>query len=427
MSLIGRTIPAPVGARRWPSAQTCRAGVPFSIPARRTVRILTAIVCGVLMLLNVTGCRTSPAPKPGRTKLSSELIEVPAQLIGNLLVVETQWDKGGPWRFLVDTGSSATLVSPAFAARYATAETARGMPAVRVRGADGNVTTLGAVTLRRIELGDARFERVRALVFDCAELSAHLGMRIDGVLGFPLFRETVLTLDYPQSRLLLTSAGQPPLVPGTPLQFDATAKVPLIPLGLGDRTFFALIDSGSDGPLSLNPAGMQLRFANGPRPGTIVGTLAGDRQQQIGRLQDTLRLGIYRLPQPVVDLTENLSSIGGEVLRHFSVSFDQIRGTATFHRSATTPIRSPERRSIGIGFSRTAAYWRIVGLVPDSPASRAGLQPGDLVVRIDGEPVEHWPLDRYRMLIENTDEVELTLLDGRTERTLRLPTFVLVP
>ena len=35
---------------------------------------------------------------------------------------------------------------------------------------------------------------VDVLIYDCEPLSAHLGVRIDGVLGFPLFRETLLTL-----------------------------------------------------------------------------------------------------------------------------------------------------------------------------------------------------------------------------------------
>ena len=41
-----------------------------------------------------------------------------------------------------------------------------------------------------------------------------------------------------------------------------------------------------------------------------VGTLTGDRPQQIGRLADTLGIGDFRLPRPIVDLTDELSAIG---------------------------------------------------------------------------------------------------------------------
>lgn len=386
-------------------------------------------LCGfvLLCLLLTAGCRTPAGPKPGRTQLHARLVEISAQVIGNLVVVETQWDKSGPWRFLVDTGSSTTLVSPEFAARHATSRAARRVPTVRVRSADGRSTTLSPVTIRRIQLGDAEFERVECLVYDLAELSAHLGLRIDGVIGFPFFRETILTLDYPQSRLILMTAGNPPLVPGSRLAFDAGAKVPLIPVGLGERTLLALIDSGSDSPLNLNPAGLDLRFASEPRSGATVGTMLGDRRQVIGRLDQTLQLGDYRLPQPIVDLTDNLSSIGGEILRHFTVTFDQVRGVATFHRDTTAPIATPPKRSSGISFSKTAAYWRVAGVIPRSPAQQRGLKEGDLVVRINGEPVAQWDLRRFRQLVGLVSEIEFTLLDGREELLLTVPTMVLVP
>ena len=384
---------------------------------------LVPLVC----LLMLPGCRTPAGPKPGRTKLSAPLVEVPVKIVGNLVVVEVEWDRAGPWRFLVDTGSSATLVSPEFAARYRTKEVARQAPAVRVRDAAGRATMLEPVTIRRIELGDARFERVQCLIYDPAELSAHLGLKLDGILGFPLFRETILTLDYPRSRLILTAAERVPLVPGSRIAFNADARVPLIPVRLGERTLLTLIDSGSDGPLNLNPTGLDLRFASAPRPGSTLGTMTGDRRQEIGRVDLSLRIGDYQLPQPVVDLTDDLSSLGGEVLRHFTLTFDQVRGTVTFHRDSAIPIPSPPKRTSGISFSKTGAYWRIAGLVPDTPAAAGGLHIGDLVVRINGEPVEQWNLQRFRELVDSAPTIEYTLLNGRIETTLHVPTAVLVP
>lgn len=129
------------------------------------------------------------------------------------------------------------------------------------------MTELPATTLRRIEIGAARFEDVPALIYDCAPLSTHLGVKIDGVLGFPLFREILLTLDYPGSRLLLQPAKTNALVPGTVIGFDDRSKVPLIQVRLGTRSFIALIDSGSDSAFSLNPVGLAPQFAEPRGPG----------------------------------------------------------------------------------------------------------------------------------------------------------------
>ena len=367
-------------------------------------------------------------PTPGRTTFDAPLSSVPATLTANTLMVELSWDKFGPWRFLVDTGSSVTLVSPEFAARYVTATPTTQTPKVNVRSASGETTQLTGVTLRRISMGEVSFDQVPALIYDFTELSDHIGERIDGVLGFPLFRQTVLTLDYPQSRILLTrAAGSSTLQPGTHISFDTATKTPLIPIDLDGQTLVALVDSGSDGGLHLNPVGLNTRFLHGPVPGGVLATLSGERSQELGRLNGLLKVGAYSLPNPVIDLTDELSSIGGSILRNFVVTFDQQRGEVTFFRESLAPIASPPLRSAGLSFKRTPAYWRVVAVVPGSPAESAGVRVGDLVTRIDDEPVAVWPLLRYETRIAKADVIDLTFLHGRDETILTVPVFELVP
>jgi len=300
---------------------------------------------------------------------------------------------------------------------------------VPVRGADGDMTELPATSLRRLELGPARFEDVPALVYDCAPLSAHLGVRIDGVLGFPLFRDTLLTLDYPGSRVLLQPANSNTLTPGTVIQFDDRSKVPLIQVRMGNRNFISLIDSGSDSDFSLNPVGLEPQFAEAPRIGATVGTIiVGDRVQRIGRLAESISIAGHVFERPIVDLTDELSTVGSGMLRHFAVTFDQERNRVTFHRESREPIATPPRRSAGVSFNKTPAYWKVAGVIPGSPADGAGIHLGDLVTRINGEPVSRWDLRRYERAIASTGEIALTLLNGTAEsEPRRISVFDLVP
>jgi len=367
-------------------------------------------------------------PQPGRTTLGAPLVVLPAQTIDNYLIVEAKWDRFGPYHFLVDTGSSVTLVSPALAKRYPSANPpAPDAPRVRVASADGSTTELPPATLRRLELGDARFDEVPVLIYDCAPLSAHLGVNIDGVLGFPLFRETLLTLDYLRGRVLLQASHTPALTPGTVVPLDDANKIPLVRVRLGDRTIEVLLDSGSDAPLNLNPVGLEPKFAAPPRAGATVGTLTGDRPQQIGRLAETLQIGDFTLLRPIVDLTDELSSIGGEILKNFTVTFDQEHDKVTFQRDTHDPIISPSHRSAGVSFSKTPAYWRVAGVVPRSPAEAAGVQPGDLVTRVNGEPIAKWDLLRYEQLVATADDIAFTFLNGTVETEKRIRVFELVP
>jgi hypothetical protein len=360
--------------------------------------------------------------------MGSPLVILPAESIGNYLLIEAKWDRHGPYRFLVDTGSSVTLVTPVLARRYP----GRGAPSrattrVRVTGPDGTITELPRGSVRRLELGAARFEDVDVLIYDCEPLSAHLGVRIDGVLGFPLFRETLLTLDYPGSRVVLQPARSAPLVPGTIIAFDDARKTPLITVRLGDRSLVALIDSGSDALFSLNPVGVAPQFAYGPTIGATVGTIAGDRTQSIGRLGETLAIGDYAFHQPIVDLTDELSAMGGGMLKYFTVSFDQLHDHVTFYRESREPITTPVRRSAGVSFSKTPPYWRVAGVVPKSSAELAGVQQGDLVIKINGEPVAQWDLRRYEELVATATEITFTFLNGTAETEKRVSVFELVP
>jgi hypothetical protein len=385
-------------------------------------RLLAAVV-----LLFSAGCAIRPELKPGRTRLDTRLIVVPARVIGSQFVVEARWDKRGPWHFLVDTGSLGTLVSPELARWYATGRAALNAPSVRVTSPDGKAMLLPSVTIQSIALGDARFENVQALVYDCSELSAHLGVKIDGILGFPLFRETIFTLDYPQSRLVITPPAEVSYLPGATVKFNNTRRIPLIPIRVGDISLVALIDSGSDAALQLNPLGLNLSFASGPRPGAIISNLAGDRVQEIGRLAQPVALGQYTFPSPVVDLADQLSVVGANILRNFTVTFDQGRNQVTFFRETTAPIAMEPVRSSGLSVSKAAAYWRVVGVVPGSPADDAGVRSGDLITRINGESVSMWPLQRYEGLLKEAAEITFTFLDGAKENPIAIPTFALVP
>jgi hypothetical protein len=368
-------------------------------------------------------------PRPGQTSVGAPVVTLPVQMIDNYLILTAKWDKFGPYHFIIDTGSSVTLVTPELAQRYAAkGALPRFMPEVHDRSADGQTTDLPSTILSRIELGAARFANVPALVYDCSSLSAQFGVRIDGVLGFPLFRDTLLTLDYPHGVVRLqASALAAPTVAGTAIPFNNSQKIPLIPVRLGDRTLIALIDSGNDEALRLNPVGMDLPYAFPPTQGRIVHDLTGDHTERIGRLADTLYIGDKAVPHPLVEVIDELSALGGGILKYFVVTFDQEHDRVIFERDSTDPIALPAVRSVGLCFDKTPAYWRVAGVIPGTPASAAGLETGDLVTAINGEPTAQWDPRRYDQLMANAESIDFTLLNGTQKIDRPLKVVELVP
>ena len=84
-------------------------------------------------------------------------------------------------------------------------------------------------------------------------------------------------------------------------------------------------------------------------------------------------------------------------------------------------------RSAGVSFSKTPAYWRVAGVVPNSPAQAAGVERGDLIIRINGEPMAKWDLRRYEQLVASAGEILFTFLNGNNETETRVRIFDLVP
>ncbi len=387
---------------------------------------------GIAACLLLAGCVSGPR-NHGVPEAERPPVVVPAQVIANFFFVESQQADGKTYRFMVDTGSSVTYVSSAVADALKRKERSKGPPrTVRVRGANGHEFELPAVTLKQLRVGAQRFDDVPAVLYDFSEFSAHVGLKIDGLIGFPLFRRMLLTLDYPAGRLEIAPN---PVVAPPPVKQPRTSVVlynreqptPLVPVLMGNESFFVLIDSGSDLGLSLNPAGLHPRFVHGPRVGMMVGSLDGNKRQLVGRLEQNITIGTQLVQQPVVDLTEQLSSVGGELLRYFRLTFDQQRHIVTLVRSTDGPVEMPGRRSTGLSFRRFPNYWRLLAVVPDTPNRDIPVEAGDLCVRINGELVEKWTLERYTELVQTAARITYTFLSGAKEIDHEVQVFELVP
>lgn len=391
----------------------------------------------LVLLLWGGGCRTPPSSEAVPLELDpmpvvaqqalATRIELPMLFVGGLVVIETQAEDG-PWRFLIDTGSSTCLVSPEYAIRHLKKPVTPNAPKVWLRDASGRAAAAESVLLDRIDFGPANFQNVRALVFDCREISNHLGMEIHGVLGFSLFSNARLTLDYPNRKVIMSALQDKTPLRGCVLPVTSHNDVPLIQISLDNRSIVALIDTGNDGSVNLDPAGLDLNFASPPRRGTLVGTLYGDHEQFAARLAHTIYLGDHRIVNPIVDLSGTLTSLGGELLQEFEITFDQSRNLVAFYRpSHDMLLFTPPKLSAGVSFEKSLAYWKITAVAPDSPAHTVGLVPGDLVIRINHEPVENWDLARYRQLVDAGGFIDFTTIIGRNEIEHPVKVFTLVP
>jgi S1-C subfamily serine protease len=80
-----------------------------------------------------------------------------------------------------------------------------------------------------------------------------------------------------------------------------------------------------------------------------------------------------------------------------------------------------------MSFRKSPAYWKVLGVLPGSPADAGGVTQGDLVTRINGEPVARWDLSRFDRLVAGADRIDFTFINGTQEAVKPVKVVDIVP
>ena len=255
--------------------------------------------------------RPRPATSPARTTLPSAPVE--QAMAGGLPV---RLNGHGPFRLGFDSGQSfAALVSRDLADRLA-------LPVVdQVQVGDGsgaNDREVDVVAIASLTIGAAQFHDLQALVFDIPG---------DGALGFALFVDALLTLDFVRDRMRIERAALPPPdgreVLALGMQHGAT---PTVPVEIGDRQVTALIDTGWNGATGAPAAWMdELPLESPPVVVGRAATLFNEFEIHEARLDGALSIGGHSIPSPALHFNDLLPELvlGRDLLSRFAISFDQ--------------------------------------------------------------------------------------------------------
>ena len=336
----------------------------------------------------------------------------------------------GPFRVLVDTGCSITLVSPELAAAAGAMVADSEEDSVVARNALGDPTEVQEVALESIELGGVRFEDVPAAVSDSFQrLSMIQGRRIDGALGFPLFSALYLGLDFPNQRVLLGSrwpANAPPIRASLPVVEHA--DVPFVQVLIQGSPVELMIDTGSNKGLGL-PAGLasSLKWKVEPRAGPMLVVFGEVGREQIGRLAGSILLGGIQEIEPTAIVSPGPASLGLRSLERFCVIFHQSENRVWLCGSTSAPIPPTTERSIGLSFYSDQGGLRVAGVIPGSPAEAANLVSGALVTQIERRPATSWTRDQIERWVNSRPDIALVVAGAAGERPVTLRVWDLVP
>jgi hypothetical protein len=220
-------------------------------------------------------------------------------------------------QLLVDLGANVTLLRADIAERV----DAR----VLVDRERGDI-----ILLESISIGGATWEGVVAAV--ASELD------VDGVLGFNVFDELTLTLDYPRREMILEQAPLPPVDGKDVLELVIRDRLPFLPVRCGESVLELNLDTGAAEWMTVPPAWRsRFEWLEAPTPGPLTwNNQTGSQQVERGRLAAPLEIGAHRFEHVEVWLNPDAEDgwLGSRLLQDVALVVDGANRRVAFLDSA---------------------------------------------------------------------------------------------
>ena len=226
----------------------------------------------------------------------------------------------GPFRFIIDTGTGAdVLVTPALAEQLELP--AVGHAVLSDPSGQGS-KKVPIVAMETLELAGVNFENVRAVE---SGFFAESGT-CQGLLGFTLFRDFLLTLDFPDRRVTLAKGALAADGGKTVLPFRMPQGVPIASLKVdGLPPVEAQLDSGGGGLVLPQSLAAKLKYDVPPVEFASGQSVATCFKLKAAKLASDVKIARYTFTHPVVEIHPAfpLVNFGSPPMQSFAITFDQ--------------------------------------------------------------------------------------------------------
>lgn len=301
---------------------------------------MRALKASVLLALSILSAQSQEvSAQTGGAK--SPAVEVPMLFRGPMPAVEVMVNGQGPFLFAIDTGGAGQ-------ARVDTSlvEKLKLKTVGQVQASDGSgnsVRSLDLVELDTLAFGGVEFKKVRAASRNY-NASPNLP-RVDGILGFGLFEDYLLTLDFPSKRVRLERGELPRADGAEVLSFESPRGIPVVELGVGSHRIKADVDTGNTVGGLVLPTALVEKLTPASAPVTVgrARTVTSDIEIREVRLKDSIRLGRFEFAEPMVvyPALGDGANLGSRLLREFSLTFDQKSKSVRLKRSELPKESAP--------------------------------------------------------------------------------------
>ena len=332
---------------------------------------------------------------------------VPFRLLNNHIYVQATVNGKGPYTFIVDTGGH-TLLSHRVVQEAGLESQGKGAEG----GAGEGSSTLGYAKVHEIAVGPVRMTDQTGFTTEIYDPSIE-GIRVDGMVGFELFRRFAVKIDYAAQTLTFTDfAHFSPAGAGTEIPFKFYDHVPQVVGKIGDLPARLDIDTGSRAEIDVTSpavqrAGLRALYPKGVNAVTGWG-VGGPGNAYVARLP-SLTLGGVTAESIVGSLSTAKGgsfsdpnfegNVGSGFLKRYVVTFDYAH-----QRMYLKPIDPPPQDAgrfdrSGMWINAGADGYAVTFVNEGGGAAEAGLAVGDVITALDGKPVVAAELSDARSLL----------------------------
>ncbi|HXI23875.1 MAG TPA: retropepsin-like aspartic protease [Pyrinomonadaceae bacterium] len=280
---------------------------------------------------------------------NSAVTVAPMQMRGWMPVVEVKLNGQGPFAFMIDTGAGMQAdIDTSVAEQLNLQPSGRAINGDPSGENDREVVTVAIDSImiggvakgmraRRTGEGVVEFRNVTAIVRPHKITKDYPD--VDGILGFALFSDYLLTLDYPAMQVRLARGALPPANGADILTLVIENRVPMVELAIGKIKVPAHVDSGNFVAGFILPEEIveQLQLLSQPAPVGSARSVNNRIELKQAQLRSSIRIGGFEYSQPTITFPAlSDTNVGYKVLREFTLTFDQKNKRLKLERPAGT-------------------------------------------------------------------------------------------
>jgi len=358
-------------------------------------------------------------------------ISIKFKTASNLIIIPVNINDSDTLNFILDTGVRYPIITEL---PFINKLELNYMMPVEIKGlGDGNNLTAyrSGNNVMQIDGLTARNQEVQMIIDENFQISHMLGIPVHGLIGFNLFKDYVVEIDYLNQKITLHKPEyykykdrKKDII--MPLHFDGNkpfVRTTIVTDDLKDVPVKLLVDTGASDALWLSENSDERINLPKDRIETFLGRgLSGDLYGTKGRI-DGIWVGPLILPQPIVaypnsELIDQLISsndrngtIGAEILRRFFVTIDYRNSRLTLR--PTHKIKDEFNYNMsGMEVSNPMPglpVYTISNIRENSPAYFAGLQENDQILSINSSHHKSIELNDINLLLQSKENKRIKL------------------